>query len=170
MAKDTLPLPPRGLKALPWRLPIYLYKAGFGWLLGNRFLLLKHVGRTSGKSRYAVLEIIQSRPNIGSYYVVSGFGTHSDWYRNILKNSQVEIQVGRKRFAAESKQLESSQAGSLILAYSQENPGSLKTLSRIMGYEIVFTPEGIRDFGQKIPVIQFSTLNSIPSEKYKSSP
>jgi len=150
------PSPPRGIKAIPWRLPIYLYRSGFGWILGNRFLLLRHVGRKTGKIRYAVLEIIQSAPDQGTYFIVSGFGTRSDWYQNIIQQSSVEIQVGGKLFKAEAQQLSPVEGGKLLLAYAQKNPGSLKTLSQIMGYEIDFSPQGILDFGQQIPVIQFT--------------
>lgn len=158
------PLSPRGVKAIPWRLPIYLYKVGFGWLLGDRFLLLRHVGRNSGKTRFAVLEIIHCLPDRGYYYVVSGFGTRSHWYQNIRQQSNVEIQVGNKRFAAQAQQLSPSEGAEILLAYAQENPGSLKALSKLLGYEIEFSPEGIREFGLKIPVIRFSTVQSTPKE------
>lgn len=153
------PTPPRGLKAVPWRMPIYLYRSGFGWLLGSRFLLLRHVGRKSGKTRFAVLEIIHRAPDANIYYVVSGFGTRSDWYQNIRQQSRVEIQVGRNRFKAEAQQLSPEKAGAILLDYAQRNPGSLKTLSKLMGYEIEFSHQGILDFGQQIPVIQFSAID-----------
>ena len=152
----TFPSPPRGIKAIPWRLPIYLYRIGLGWLLGNRFLLLCHTGRISGEKRFAVVEIIHSRPNTDSYFVVSGFGTRSDWYQNIIQNTSVEIQVGIKRLSAEAQQLSAPEAGEILLTYAQNNPRSLKALSNIMGYEIEFSHEGILEFGKQIPVIQFT--------------
>lgn len=157
------PSPPHGVKAIPWRLPIYLYRCGLGWMLGDRFLLLRHKGRKSGKIRFAVLEIIHSLAKTGSYYVVSGFGTQSNWYQNTLQQSSVEIQIGRKRLPAKAQQLSPSEGAEILLAYAQENPGSLKTLSRLLGYDIEFSPEGIREFGRQIPVIRFST--SQPSSK-----
>ena len=153
------PSPPRGVKAIPWRLPIYLYRSGLGWMLGDKFLLLSHRGRKSGKIRFAVLEIIHSLAESGFYYVVSGFGTQSNWYQNILQHSSVEIQVGRKRLAAKAQQLSSSEGAEILIAYAQENPGNLKTLSKLLGYDIEDSPEGIREFGHQIPVIQFSTTN-----------
>lgn len=157
MDDHTFPTPPRGIKAIPWRLPIYFYRWGIGWLLGSRFLLLKHIGRTTGNLRFAVLEIISAQPETETYFVVSGFGTRSDWYRNILQNSQVEIQIGRKRIPSKARQVDSSKAGDILVAYAQKHPRSLKSLSKLMGYEIEFSPDGIREFGRKIPVIQFSS-------------
>jgi len=79
------PNPPRGGKAIPWRLPILFYRLGLGSLMGKRFLLLNHIGRRSGQSRQAVLEIVQSFPSEGRYLVVSGFGRYSHWYQNIKR-------------------------------------------------------------------------------------
>lgn len=158
------PSPPRGLQAIPWRLPIYLYRVRLGWILGNRFLLLRHKGRISGIDRFAVLEIIHRQPEEASYYVVSGFGPYSDWYQNILQHSTVEIQIGNKRSPAQARQLEISEAGKVLLAYAAKNPGSLKALSKVMGYKIDFTPEGILDFGRHIPVIQLQLTEPILNE------
>ncbi len=158
------PSPPRGIKAIPWRLPILLYRFGFGWLLGGRFLLLQHQGRKSGKTRFAVLEIIHSLPEEGCYFVVSGFGTRSDWYQNILQHNKVEIQVGRKRFSAEAAQLDPSEGAQILLTYAQRNPGSLQALSKLMGYDIEFSQEGILKFGHNIPVIRFTITGNSTRE------
>lgn len=47
--------PPRGLLRLAARLPLWLYRAGLGWLLSNRFLMLTHIGRKSGLPRQVVV-------------------------------------------------------------------------------------------------------------------
>ncbi|MEJ2412109.1 MAG: nitroreductase family deazaflavin-dependent oxidoreductase [Anaerolineales bacterium] len=150
------PNPPRGIKALPWKLPILVYRLGLGWLLGKRFLLLEHTGRKTGKLRRAVLEVISSTPEENVYYVVSGFGTGSNWYRNILQQPQVTIQLGRHRYQATAKQLPPQQASELMVRYEKEHPASLKALSSLLGYEFEQTTEGIREFGRQIPVIQFT--------------
>jgi deazaflavin-dependent oxidoreductase (nitroreductase family) len=163
-----IPTPPRGLKAIPWKLPILIYRAGFGWVLGERFLLLRHIGRISGKIRFAVLEVIEKLPDSDSYLVVSGFGQRSDWYQNIQKDNKVEIQIGRKRFAAVAHQLESGPGAQRLLAYAQNHPGSLRALSKLIGYDIEFSTQGILDFGHQIPVIQFTPEES-PQEELSSS-
>jgi deazaflavin-dependent oxidoreductase (nitroreductase family) len=162
-----LPNPPRGIKALPWRLPIWLYRLGLGKLLGNRFLLLTHKGNKSGQQRQAVLEVIQSYPSEERYLVVSGFGEKSHWYQNIKQEPRVTIQVGSKKNPAIANQLDSKLAGDVILEYTQNNPWALKTFSRLLGYEIEHSPQGYRQFGENIPVIQFSALKKeklTPSE------
>ena len=47
--------------------PARLYDAGLGWLLGERFLCLTHVGRRSGHRYRTVLEVARcTRTRIGS--------------------------------------------------------------------------------------------------------
>ncbi len=154
------PTPPRGLKALPWRMPIWIYRLGLGGLVGKKFLLLNHTGRKSGKQRQAVLELIQINSETGEYYVVSGFGTHSQWYQNITHNPAAVIQVGNKKMTAIAKQLNSEEASQVILDYTQKYPKNLKNLGAMLGYDIEHTPEGYLAFGREIPVICFSTSQS----------
>jgi deazaflavin-dependent oxidoreductase (nitroreductase family) len=152
----TFPDPPRGIKAKFWRMPIWIYRLGLGWLLGEKALLLTHIGRKSGLPRQAVLEIIHAYPSENRYLVVSGFGPGSQWYQNIKSEPRVTIQVGTKKINAVAEQLEKKLAGDAIIAYAQKFPGNLKTLSRILGYEIDHSPAGYRAFGEQIPVLQFS--------------
>src|SRR5215469_7567003 len=72
------------------RAPIRLYRARLGFVLGSRFLMLEHVGRSSGLRRYVVLEII-GRPSPGTFVVASGFGTRAQWFRNVRANPAVRI-------------------------------------------------------------------------------
>jgi deazaflavin-dependent oxidoreductase (nitroreductase family) len=72
---------------LQWRLGLggwlNIWPEGFG-----RILVITHTGRKTGMRRrtpvnYALVE--------GDIYCTAGFGQGSDWYRNILKNPQVEV-------------------------------------------------------------------------------
>ena len=107
------PDPPKGLRAIPWRFPILLYKIGLGWLFGNRALLLSVKGRKSGKIRQTVLEIIHHLPAENSYYVASGFGTRSQWFKNFKNDPRVIIQVGSKRLNATGHRLNPEEAGTV---------------------------------------------------------
>jgi len=75
--------PPRGLARLAFRFPILFYRVGLGVLLGTRFLLLTHTGRKSRLERKNVLEVVKYDKETGTFTVAAGFGTTSDWYRNI---------------------------------------------------------------------------------------
>jgi len=150
------PDPPRGIKAIPWRLPICFYRLKLGWHLGGRFLLLSHTGRKSGKIRQNVLEIIHHSPENHAYYVVSGFGTRSYWYQNIKQNPRVTIPVGSNRIAADAQRLEPDEAEDIFLAYTQANPQGIRWLAKLLGCEVDHSPEGYRALGREIPLIRIS--------------
>jgi hypothetical protein len=63
---------PRGLARLAFRLPIWLYHLRLGWLLGDRVLLLTHIGRKSGLPRQAVIEVVRHDPASDTYIIASG--------------------------------------------------------------------------------------------------
>lgn len=75
------------------RAPIWIYRLHAGALLGSRVLMLEHIGRTSGRARYVVLETVD-HPTPDSYVVASGFGAKAQWFRNIAANPQVRVWVG----------------------------------------------------------------------------
>ena len=59
--------------------------------MGSLVLLLSTTGRKTGRQHTIGLqyELIN-----GNYYVGAADGINADWYRNILKNPAVKIQVG----------------------------------------------------------------------------
>ncbi|MHA1991160.1 MAG: nitroreductase family deazaflavin-dependent oxidoreductase [Candidatus Hodarchaeales archaeon] len=75
------------------KLPKIPYKLGLGHLLGKRILLLVSEGRKSKKLRITPLQYDIHK---NCYFIGSMRGTHADWYKNIEKNHNVLIQLGRK--------------------------------------------------------------------------
>ncbi len=147
--------PPRGLAAIPWRLPIYLYRLGLGFLLGQRFMLLTHTGRVSGLPRQAVIEVLHRDPQTNSWYAASGFGEKSHWFRNIMKTPQVTIQVGRRTMRALARRLPAQEGEAILREYARAHPRALRQLSRLMGLRYDGTPESLRSLAQHIPIVQF---------------
>jgi deazaflavin-dependent oxidoreductase (nitroreductase family) len=62
-------------------------------------LAITTLGRESGKPRHTMLTCASTD---GIDYVCSGWGEHSDWVKNILKNPLVMIQTYRKTYAAKA--------------------------------------------------------------------
>ncbi len=88
------------------RFMVFLWKIGLGkainmWPSGmGRIMVIKHRGRRSGREyltpvNYALVN--------GEVYCTAGFGSISDWYRNILANPKVELWLpeGKINFCAE---------------------------------------------------------------------
>jgi deazaflavin-dependent oxidoreductase (nitroreductase family) len=113
------------------RLPIYLFRARLGFIFGRRLIMLEHYGRKTGKRRYAILELVNQAP--GTYFVVSGFGEHADWLKNVRANPHVRITVGSKRaIPAIAKRLEPA-AGTVVLTdYAERYPRTWQALTPVL--------------------------------------
>ena len=154
MSSKTVPShPPRGLGRILVRLPIWLFRARLGWLLGEHFLLLTHTGRKSGCPRQTVLEVIRHDPVSDTYFVVSAWGEKSDWFRNIQKNPEVIINVGRRRLEATAVRLPPEEAERELLDYARRHPAALRILTRLVGYGVDATEAGYRALARMVPVV-----------------
>lgn len=92
---------PRGFARSVFRFPISLYRLGWGGVLGwLPMLVMTTKGRRSGLARHVMVEF---RRHGSKYYVFSGWGERTDWYRNLLQHPRVTIQHGAHVFAAEAK-------------------------------------------------------------------
>lgn len=76
------------------RFMILLWRLGLGgWInlfpsWSGRIMVLVHTGRKSGQRRFAPVNYALVD---GEVYCTAGFGSATDWYRNILSNPVVEI-------------------------------------------------------------------------------
>ena len=77
------------------RIHLRLYATGRSWIIGKFILVLAHTGRKSG-IRY--LTPIQYEKIDEAYYVGAGRGPKADWFRNILADPHVHVQVARFAF------------------------------------------------------------------------
>lgn len=146
--------PPTGLARLAFRFPIYLFRAGLGGLLGSRFLLLNHIGRKSGLPRQAVLEVVDYDQATDTYFVASGYGRSSQWFRNIQANPEVTIQVGRRKLAVTAEIFEPEESGEMMVQYAQRHPRAARSLSRLIGYQVDGSPAGYRQIAaEHIPFV-----------------
>jgi deazaflavin-dependent oxidoreductase (nitroreductase family) len=88
----------RRLPKFLWRLtklPGVLYSLGLGPLVGRLVLILTTTGRKSGLPRATPL---QYEEQDGLIYVASARGQRADWFRNVVADLRVEVQVGARRF------------------------------------------------------------------------
>lgn len=152
--------PPGGFLRWLLRLPIWLYRLNLGWLLGQRFLLLTHIGRNSGITYKTVIEVVDYDEESGIYTIASGWGEKADWYRNILKTPEVTIQVGRQTSKARAVPLTVSQGHEKLYAYAQKHPGAFRELSYLMlGRRLDADRDEILEMAEKIPLIALQPLD-----------
>ncbi|RIK18275.1 MAG: nitroreductase family deazaflavin-dependent oxidoreductase [Chloroflexi bacterium] len=147
---------PRGLMKLLLHSPTRLYQLHLGWLLGERFMLLKHIGRTSRVMHETVIEVIGHNPQTDAYYAASGWGEKADWYQNLRHTPNATITVGRRTLDVRAMQVDSNAAAEILWEYAQKYPIAFRELSALLVEEKGEpTRESIARFAARIPVIEF---------------
>jgi deazaflavin-dependent oxidoreductase (nitroreductase family) len=124
--------PSRGLLKFGLRLPIWLYRLHLGWLLGNRFLMLTHIGRISGRPHQTVLEVVDYDGQSNTYVIASGWGEKSSWFKNITKNNQVLVTTRNGRFEATANRLSVEETRQTLIDYSHKYPLAFRELAVLM--------------------------------------
>ena len=146
--------PPHGWLRLGARLPIWLYRAHLGWLLDDRFLMLTHIGRKSGRPRQVVLEVVNHDKPTDTYLVASGWGEKSDWFRNIQKTPKVTIHAGHRRLEAIAVQLPVDEAERQLRDYAQRHRIAFAELSAmILGRRLAGTDEDFAYLAHAVPLV-----------------
>ncbi len=123
---------PRGLLRFGLRLPVWLYRLRLGRLLGQRFVMITHTGRKSGRRHQTVLEVVRYDPATGIVVVASGWGKKADWFRNVLKTPAVTVHIGHRRFEAVAARLTVEAAADELCDYAAHHPDAFRQLTRLM--------------------------------------
>lgn len=121
----------RGVKRAVLRLPVWLYRARMGWLLGGRFLLLTHTGRKTGLLRHTVVEVIRHDRQSDTYFVVAAWGERSDRLRNVRKTPRVQVTVGRRRLTCTATPLTPEETARELRAYMSRHRVAARVLVRL---------------------------------------
>ena len=146
--------PPGGLSRWLFRAPILLYRARLGWLLGRRFVYVAHRGRRSGKRRETVLEVVRYDPDPLEIFVVSGWGSRSDWYRNLRTRPALEVRIGARRFPAPRQRfLDPDETVRLMLDYRRAHPRAWRRLAPILG--LPWEPDQAEAAIRHVPAVAF---------------
>ena len=77
-----------------WQLGLARY--GNPTSLGGAVMVIKHIGRKSGLTRYAPVNYFETDVYV---YCTAGFGEQTHWYQNLLANPEVELWLPRSRWA-----------------------------------------------------------------------
>ena len=153
--------PPSKALRFGLRLPIWLYRLRFGWLLGNRFLILTHKGRISGQSHQTVIEVVQHDKATDTYYAVSGWGAKADWYQNVQKNPLVTIHVSGRSFQARTELIPLAKATEIMEDYIAKHPLAFKELSTLfLGERSLPNRDAARRLTEKMPMVAFRPMRS----------
>ena len=139
------------LGRLFFRAPIVLYRIGLGSLMPMQ-LLITTVGRKSGQPRQAVVDVLRHDAATDTYYVVSAYGAHSDWYRNLQANRALCVQVRRRKFPARATALPPEEAEKVLLDYWRHHRLYARVTMRLVGLKAA-SEEDVRAAAGQLRVV-----------------
>ncbi|MBD8078564.1 nitroreductase family deazaflavin-dependent oxidoreductase [Cellulosimicrobium arenosum] len=152
------------------RAPIGLYRAGLGFLLGSRLLLLEHRGRVSGRLRSVVLEVVH-RPAPDRFVVMAGLGPRSQWYRNVLADPRTVVSAGtRRRVQALAHPLPPDDVVRLLTDYAAGNRRAWEALAPVLREwaEPLAAQTGESDWRRVVPGVELTLLDALSSTRRPS--
>lgn len=145
--------PPKGLLRLAFRLPVGLYRARLGFLLGRRFLMIEHRGRKSGRIRRTVLEVVARHPN--ALYVVAAWGDKAQWLRNVRANPEVRVHIGFYRFRTTARVVDEETGSRILAEYAARHPRAFRALAGRILDDAGDTPqETVGRMAAVLPVVE----------------
>jgi len=133
------------------------FRLGFGFLLGTPFggymMVLKVVGRKSGKIRFAPVNYAIRN---GFIYCLSGGRKRSDWYRNLLANPDVELILPGGALFARAEEIKDPDERRIVARQVLKNAG-------FAGFFEGYNPHTISDADLQakiadIPIIRFTPI------------
>jgi deazaflavin-dependent oxidoreductase (nitroreductase family) len=138
------------------RAPVWLYRARLGFLFGNRFLLIEHIGRRTGSARYVVVEVVE-RPGADRYVVASGFGERAQWFRNVLVTPRVRVSVGRRRLVpADASVLDPADAAAAVRRYRTAHPWAWRVLRPLLERIAPAVAGSPDELASRIPMVELA--------------
>ena len=137
--------------------PRKLYRFGFGQKVGPPLIILTTIGRKSGLPRETPLqyELID-----GVYYAGSMRGDKADWYRNILAEPRVTIQVGDETMPALAEAIDDTDRVLAFLKYRLDSsPRMIAAIMRADGLAST-DDESLRSYVEGLTVVAIRPVDS----------
>ena len=128
---------PRGLLRLALRAPLLLYRVRLSWLLGERFLLLVHQGRTTGLQHETLLEIAYRDAQTGEVIVIAAWGESAAWYRNLQAAPAIEVRIGHERWSTPNHRfLDEHELDAVLQRYQRAHPHAARAIATTLGWHL----------------------------------
>lgn len=144
---------PGRLALVVFRLPVGLYRRGFGWLLGRTFLELTHVGRRTGAPHHTVAMVLADDPATGEVVICSAWGPDVDWLRNLRSGPALEVRIGRERWAPSHRLLGDDEAVAVATSFRRRHPARQRLLRAVLGWGDLADEGGLLQFVRTHPFV-----------------
>lgn len=150
---------PGRLALAVFRLPLLLYRWGWGGLLGRTFLLLVHAGRKTGKPHSAVAMVLRYDPDTDEAVICSAWGPDTDWIRNIRARPALQVQLGRKAFTPRQRFLSEEESLAVVAGFRREHPWRVRLISWVLGWGDLRSDTAAREFVSTRPFVCFRPVD-----------
>lgn len=164
------PRPMLGLRNRPGRLavtllriPLQAYHHGKGWLLGNTFLLLTHIGRRTGQQHETVAMVLRYLPESSEVVVCSAWGPDTDWVRNIREHPAIRVETGRDAFEPDQRFLSAEESLSVVDECFHQHPWRFHLMAWVLGWGDLRVQDVAQEFVRIRPFVAFRPA-SAPDE------
>jgi len=138
-----------------FRMPLPMYRRGWGRLLGRTFLVLTHAGRRSGALYDTAAMVLADDPRTGEVVICSAWGADADWVRNIRVRPAVRVRVGSADFAPGQRFLSDDQAMTVVHEFRNRHPWRLRFLAYVLGWGDVRDDTHLRALVSARPFVAF---------------
>lgn len=138
-------------RIMSWLNPFIEKRFRSGAKPGQLVLLLTTTGRKSGQDHVTPLQYEQ----VGdAYYVASARGKSADWFRNILVNPEVLVEVEGVKFPAHADAItDPKEIANFLELRLRNHPRMIGALLRLEGLPSNYTREELEDFASQKALI-----------------
>lgn len=143
-----------------FRLPLRLYRRGWGWLLGGTFLLLVHAGRKTGRRYSTVAMVLSHDPRTREAVICSAWGQDTDWICNIRAHPALRVQIGRDSFTPGQRFLSAEESMAVVAGFRRRHPHRMHLIASVLGWGDLRSEATARDFVRTRPFVSLWPLGS----------
>ncbi len=137
-----------------FKMPLFFYRRGLGWIFGKRFMVLTHVGRRSGTVYQSVLAVLAFDPGTREIKAVAPWSS-SNWFRNIQATPALEVQTAGMRYVPRQRFLSPEEIATAFVQFRREQPIFSRIVARIPGWKIDSTYEEFLELAQTLRGVAF---------------
>ena len=138
-----------------FRLPLPLYRRGWGGLLGHTFLFLVHAGRKTGKPHSTVAMVLRYDRRTHEAVICSAWGRDADWVRNIRARPALQVQIGRESFTPQQRFLSEEESLAVVAGFRRRHLWRLRLITSVLGWGDLRSDTAARDFVRTRPFVSF---------------
>lgn len=144
MAQTNVSHSPKGLLRLGFRIPVYIYRLGFGRLFGKRLVMINHLGRKTGVLHQTVVEVVEYDPQTGEVIVVAGYGPQTQWYQNLRAHPETTIQISSHKMPVVAEFVTVEDGEEVMSRYVRRHRKLTEELFSMVGYSWDGTEQAAR--------------------------